>query len=167
MPREIVVVADRNATLGARDRWPMFNEAVVGRFDTPFPLYRVLDGTELERILADGKVTGGRYAAAPERAHGASWGYDVSAVIQGGLRQSGGRLGPDLYVAKIDAFDRRFFHLSPGFDIDPAGPEEQERAMDAGRCNWGLGCSVVDVRPDDTDFELYELDAHGQLHRME
>jgi hypothetical protein len=165
--RLVRVIADRDATLEAQDRWPLFNELVVGVFDESFSLYRVLDGAELHRIVTTGRIEGGRYAAPPERAFGASWGYEIDSVIRGGLGLKGRRIGSDVYLAKIDAFDRKFLHLSPGFSIDPMGDSEQPFEMDAGRCNWGLGCSTA-VSLDDlgVDLEFYALKDDGQLRRL-
>jgi hypothetical protein len=155
------ILVDVPATLATRKRYSAFPGIVIATFDQSFPLYRVFDGEELKRILTTGKITGGQYAVKPEREHGASWGYNITDVINGGNRLRGKRLGKDIYLAKLDAFDKRFAHLDPEIQFDPEGPTEQEAVMQKDRCYWGLGCSVIDVALDDVD--IFEVAESGQL----
>jgi|SRR5688572_19433191 len=148
----VSVTIDVDETLAARKRFPLFDSMVVGTFDSSFSLYRAFDGPELKRILQTGKITGGKHSVPAERAYGASWGHDITEVIQGLNRERGGRLGADLYLAKIDALDRRFAHLGPNLEIDPNGPKLQKATMQAERCNVGLGCSVLVDASDVDDF---------------
>lgn len=159
------VVVDVDATLRARERYPLFGEIIVGTFEQSASLYRLFDGEELGRVLASGKLTGGNYSVKPEREHGASWGHDVSAIIRWGNSQRGGRLGKKLFLAKIDTLDRRFAHLGPGFDIDPSGPLEQSFSMPMTTCNLALGCSVMNVDVDDVDV-FYRVREDGQIERL-
>jgi hypothetical protein len=105
------------------------------------------------------------YAVPAERAHGASWGENINEIIGWGNRQRGRRLGDDLFLAKLDAYDRKFFHLEvKGTEFDPAGPETQVITFPAERCDVGLGCSVLDA--DLSDVELFKVDPDGQIHGM-
>jgi len=153
----IRVVVDLPKTLAARKKYPMFTDMVVGRFDQTVRMYRIFDASELKRILATGKITGGQYAVKAERDHGASWGHNINEVISWGISHSkAGRIGGDLYLAKMDAFDKYFAHLDPNLKVDLDGPDEQEMTMDADRCYTGLGCSIIDV--DVRDCEFYSVD---------
>jgi hypothetical protein len=158
------IVVDVPATLNARRKYLNFEAIVIARFDQSVSLYRIFDEQEMQHIVRSGRITGGTYAAKPERDHGASWATNVSAVIEWGNRVRGKRLGEKLYLAKIDALDKRFAHLDPEVSFDPFGPDEQIAMMRADRCNLGLGCSVIDVVAADADF--FEVDVHGQMHRL-
>lgn len=162
--RQVSVMVDVKETLEARKKWPLFDEAVVGRFDAPVPLYRVFDETELKHVISSGKITGGSYSVAPERAHGASWGYNIDAVINMGNTLRGNRLGNRIYLAKIDGFDEKFLHLSPGIEFDPQGPPEQPAKMDPEKCNPGLGCSIFIKAANVEDF--FKVEPNGQIQKM-
>lgn len=162
--RSVRVLIDRDATIKARSQFPAHPEGVVASFDTSLTLYRIFDGEELSRILRSGKITGGTYAVRAERAYGASWGENLSAIIQWGNGHRGGRLGAELFVAKLDAFDKSFYHLGPNLPFDPDGPPKQEAVMDASVCNLGLGCSVIDV--DISDVDLFTVAPDGQMTRL-
>jgi hypothetical protein len=160
------VSVDVPASFAARSRYPLFNELIIGVFDQSVPLYRVMDGEEVRRILSSGKIVGGNYAVKAERDFGASWASDVSSVIDFGNRQRGGRLGQTLYVARIDGRGRRFAHLGPGLTLDQTGPEIQRFTLDISKCNPGLGCSVVDVSLGDVEA-FFELLPDGTLDRKD
>ncbi len=162
--RQVSVTVDVAATLAARAKWRLFDEAIVGRFNEPVPLYRVFDETELKHIVSSGRITGGSYSVAPERAHGASWGYNIDHIVDLGNNQRGKRLGQHIYIAKIDGFDETFLHLSPGIEFDPQGPPEQPAKMDPERCNPGLGCSILIKAADAEGF--FKVDPSGQIHKM-
>lgn len=147
----VPITIDTAETLSARKRFPLFTGIVVGTFEGSLALYRAFDGPELKRILRTGKITGGKYSAAPERAYGASWGHNITEVIRGLNSERGRRLGADLYLAKIDGLDQRFAHLSPEVEFDPEGPPFQKASLDASVCNVGLGCSVF--------VEVHDVDA--------
>lgn len=157
------VVVDVPATMAARKKYPLFTDMVVGRFDQSLPLFRIFDETELAHMLATGKVTGGSYAVKAEREHGASWGYNISAIIAWGNGQRGTRLSQHLYLAKIDILDRQFAHLGPEVHVDPTGPDEQIAEMRIDRCNTGLGCSLPNVSVGDVE-QFYKVDPDGQIH---
>lgn len=158
------VVVDVPATLSARKKYPLFTSMVIARFDQAFALYRAFDGRELKHILSSGRITGGSYSVKAERDHGASWGHNISEIVPWANNQRGGRLGTDLYLAKLDGFDQVFMHLDPEFDIDPNGPPEQEAVMRGDRCNTGIGCSVLNVSADDCEF--YRIRPDNQIERM-
>lgn len=160
----VPITIDTEETLAARKKFPAFNEIIVGTFDGSFALYRAFDGPELKRILHSGKITGGKYSVPAERAYGASWGHNITEVIQGLNRERGRRLGADLYLAKIDGLDHRFAHLSPEVDFDPTGPKLQKTTMAAQACRTGLGCSVfVDVSDVDAFYVIHE---NGQMEPL-
>lgn len=138
-------------------------EQVVGTFDSSVSMYRVFDGEELSRILRSGKITGGTYSAKAERSNGASWGHNVTDVIQWGNRLRGKRYGDDLFLAKLDALGVRFHHLSPKVDFDPNGPPEQPANMDSSVCNVSLGCSMtVDLN----DVDLFVVHPDHQIRPL-
>jgi hypothetical protein len=162
---QVRILVDVPATLAAREKFKAHPEAVIATFDSSLTLYRIFDGEELARILSSGKITGGNYAVKAERAHGASWGEDISAVIRWGNQIRGARLGKKLYLARLDATGFRFFHLDPEIpDIDPNGPSEQPATMNRARINVGLGASIIDVGLDDVD--LYTVREDGQISKL-
>lgn len=161
LAREVRILVDRDATLALR---APHRECVVGTFDVSFGLYRILDGEELRRIVKTGRITGGTYSVPLERKYGASWGTDVSEVIAWGNGQRGRRLGEDLFLAKIDALDKQFFHLhGESISVDPEGPEQQPATFPLDRCNTGLGCSVI-AATDEATF--YSVNTAGQMTLM-
>lgn len=142
LAREVRITVLRDETLSERRS----GSGLIARFETPFALYRIFDGEELRRIVKTGRISGGVYSIPAERAYGASWGEDITQVIQWGNRQRGQRLGDDLFLAKIDAQGKTFYRMSMDeVPCDPNGPEEQPATMDGSKCSTGLGCSVVDV----------------------
>lgn len=157
------VVVDLQATLAARKKYPLFDRLVIAAFDQSVSLYRIFDGEELKHILSTGKITGGSYSVKAEREHGASWGMNISEVITWGNGQRGKRLGSDLFLAKLDAFDKKFAHLDPNIEVDVDGPDEQPAVIDWKTCNTGVGCSVIDVTVNDVDF--FTVDEDGRMHR--
>lgn len=158
------VIIDRDETLKARAKFNLFPDMIVGRFEGSIALYRAFDGEELQRVLQGGKLTGGGYSAAPERAYGASWGHNINQVIQAFNNLRGTRIGTDLYLAKIDGFDHQFAHLDPKLGFDPAGPPEQAAPFQADTCNLGLGCSIM-VGTSDVDA-FYKVDSSGQINQL-
>lgn len=142
----IKILVDVPATVAVRERFSAHPEAVIATFATSITLYRIFDDAELIRILSSGKITGGTYSVKAERAHGASWGENITAVIEWGNALRNKRLGGDLFLAKLGAGGFRFFHLDPEIGpIDPNGPNEQPAAMDRARISTALGASVMDV----------------------
>lgn len=164
LARQVKVLVDVPATLEARRKWPAFNTSIVGVFDESVALYRAFDETELKHILSSGRITGGSYSVAPERSHGASWGHNISQIVNMGNQLRGNRLGDRIYLAKIDGFDQKFLHLDPKIDIDPDGPPEQPARMNPDQCNPGLGCSIFVDAADVEDF--YKVHPNGQITRM-
>lgn len=162
--RTVKVLIDREATLKARAQFSSHPDGIVGTFETDVTLYRIFDGEELARILQTGRITGGTYSVKAERAFGASWAEDISAVISWGNRLRGGRLGDELYLAKLSVLGKTFYHLDPGIPFDPESPEDQEATWDVSKCNLGLGCSVKDVSLSEVD--LFRVDDGGQIHRL-
>lgn len=160
----VKVVIDRDETLKARQRFPGFNEGIVGTFESAINLYRIFDGEEVARIVRTGRITGGTYSVKAERAYGASWGANITEVIQWGMGQRGKRLGEDLFLAKLDGFDRKFYHLGPKVDFDPEGAEQQEARVDSGICNTGNACTMIDVSANDVDF--YTVSSSGQIEKL-
>jgi hypothetical protein len=148
----------------ARDRYPLFTDMIVGRFDSSVAMYRIFDERELKHILSTGRLTGGQYAVKAEREHGASWGSNITEVITWGNGQRGKRLGEHLYLAKLDAFDTGFAHLDPGVEIDPNGAKEQRVSFNPARCNTGIGCSFIGIGVNDVDF--YSVSESDQLKSM-
>lgn len=143
------ILIDRDATTKARQS--AFQDCVVGEFDSSFSLYRVLDGEELVRVLRSGKFSGGIFSVPAERAFGASWGSNISEVIQIGNEQlRGKRYGDDLFLAKLDAIGHRFFHLDPKAIFDPNGPAVQEATIDSRVFNFQLGAALT--------AELHDVD---------
>jgi hypothetical protein len=159
------VLIERDATNTARKKYPLFNDMIIGRFDEQISLYRVFDAQELRHILSTGRITGGSYSVKAERDHGASWGWNVTEVITWGNGQRGKRLGPDLFLAKIDAFDKEFAHVGPELPFDPSGPAEQPVHMTRETCRTGVGCSVINVEVGDVD-SFYRVGVDGQLSRV-
>jgi hypothetical protein len=157
------IVVDLPKTLEARAKFG-HPEAIVARFDATISLYRILDGEELRRILASGKITGGTYSVKAERAHGASWGENINDLVSWGNRERGNRLGDDIFLAKLDAFDFTFFHLNPEVEVDPDGPDEQVTTMDRRRINLGLGVSIMNVGLD--DVSLYEVHPDEHIKKI-
>lgn len=164
LARQVRVLVDVPATLEARRKWPAYGTSVVGTFDEGLALYRVFDETELKHIVSSGRITGGSYSVAPERSHGASWGHNITQVINMGNQLRGGRLGDRIYLAKIDGFDQKFLHLDPNIDFDQDGPTEQPARMNPDKCNPGLGCSIFVDTADVEDF--YKVHPNGQVSRM-
>lgn len=155
----IKVIVDVPETLDARRKFPAHPEAVIASFASPITLYRIFDGEEMVRILSTGKITGGTYSVKAERSHGASWGSDMESVIRWGNNLRGKRLGDDLFLARLHASGKKFFHLDPEIrDIDPNGPSTQTMGMDANRINLSLGASVMDVSLGDVDLSLVHPD---------
>lgn len=157
--RAVRVTLDRDET--AKVRKGAHKEAIVGTFESSFALYRIFDGEELRRIVKTGKIIGGVFSVPLERAYGASWGGDVSAVIRWGNSLRGNRLGSDLFLAKIDALDKKFFHLGVEVQFDPQGPPAQSVVMPTTQCSTGLGCSVVDVSFNEVEY--YRVDESGHI----
>ena len=161
--RDVRILVDQAETDKARERFhekPDGEGSIVGTFESSVSMYRIMDGEELRRVVRMGKIVGGFYSVKAERAYGASWGENVSEIIAWGNRERGHRLGDDLFLAKIDASGKRFFHMNPKVPYDPKAPE-QTYTMDVSRCNTGLGCSVIDVAFDEVSF--YRVDASGQM----
>jgi len=164
LARQVKVLVDVPATLDARRKWRAFDESVVGVFNESLALYRVFDETELKHILSSGRITGGSYSVAPEKAHGASWGHNISQIINMGNKLRGKRLGDRIYLAKIDGFDQKFLHLSPNVALDLDGPSEQAARMNPEKCNPGLGCSIFVAAADVEGF--YKVHPNGQITQM-
>jgi len=159
------VMIDVPATLKAREKYPLFTEMFVARFDSSLTMYRIFDENELQHILSTGRITGGQYAVKAEREHGASWGSNITKVITWGNGQRGGRLGNQLYLAKLDAMDFQFAHLGiDGVTVDPNGPAEQPLVMDVEKCSTGLGCSIVNVGVGDVDF--FRVEPNSQVEKV-
>ncbi len=109
----------------------------------------MLDGQELSRVIKDGRFVGGVFAMPGERAHGACWAaVRFEDLLRWGLSwRAAGRLGRDLFVARVAGLGKTFYHedaedfrLRPAFD--PKGPAEQVATADPGACNPGLGCAL-------------------------
>jgi hypothetical protein len=162
---KILISVDVPATIAAREKYSAFESIVVAKFEQSTPLYRIFDDKELKKILASGKITGGTYSVRAEREFGASWGANISAVINFGNRQRGSRLGDKLYLAKIDGLDFRFAHLNLEVTFDPQGPDQQEVHMDRERCSPALGCSLVNVSLADVDA-FYEVFPDDRIERL-
>jgi len=162
LAREVRIVIDRDATLVVRAKH--HDTSIVGTFESTVSLYRIFDGEELVRLARSGRFTGGTYSVGSERAHGASWGENISEIIGWGNRQRGHRLGDDLFLAKIDASGRRFYHMTPEVEFQPEGDSLQPATMDVSKCSTGLGCSVVDVLFNDATF--YRVDPGGQIEPL-
>jgi len=160
--RVLVLVED---TRKARARWPALDELVVAEFMGTIPLYRIFDENELQHILRSGKITGGNYSVPAERSFGASWGSNVTQVIEWGNRLRGKRLGSNLYLAKIDGYGHRFLHLSPEIKFDIDNPEPQKSIVDSSRFNVGLGCSVADVGTNEAEF--YVITEDHRMHSLD
>lgn len=153
---------DPEATAKARQRWPMFDQIVVATFDSPIGLYRVFDENELGHILRSGKLTGGKYSVKPERSMGASWGSNITHIVNMGNRLRGKRLGEKIYLAKIDGFDMKFLHLDVKVPVDVT---RDVVTIPRETCNPALGCSVADVTVADVE-DFYEVDPRGQIHKL-
>jgi len=112
----------------------------IGKFLSPIQLFRVFDGEELRRILSTGKIEGGSYSIAGERAYGSQWGSNRTEIAQWGEAQRGKRLGHELFMAEIQGKGRSFAHLEgAGGKMDPkAGTIDLDPAF----CSSGLGCSL-------------------------
>lgn len=164
-PRVVRLTIDRDATNAMR-KTPIpwggraeDDDTVVARFDESFPLYRIVDGEELRRIVEATKVTGGTFSDARERSYGASWSHSLADVMEwgrdlGGMAGGPGHgLGRDLFVLRIDAKGRRFYGAlrDAASHFDPHGARHQDAPMWTEGCNTGYGCSVVDVRFDDIE----------------
>jgi 8-oxo-dGTP pyrophosphatase MutT (NUDIX family)/GNAT superfamily N-acetyltransferase len=134
----VKVFIDRKETERARQKFG--DDIVVGRFGSSIPLYRVIDGEELRKVLKGGGFTGGEFAVPGERAYGAQWGSSLSQVVKWGNSQRGGRLGYELFVAEIDGNGHRFSHLSGAGGKLNTG--EDTISLEKGFCNTGLGCSI-------------------------
>jgi 2'-5' RNA ligase len=148
-----------------RQRYKAFGELVLAEFDSSISMYRVVDEAEMRRILATKRITGGNYSVKPEREVGASWGHDISAILNFGQSNTD-RLKGRLFILKIEAIGKTFLHLDPreGVKEDPwssdlAAPVRLD--FDADRANPGLGASIEDVSLDDVD-DIYEvMGRHG------
>jgi hypothetical protein len=149
---QVHVLVDVPATLEARARYASFPNSVIAEFDGSISLYRVFDGEELSRIVHSGKITGGTYAVKAERAHGASWGEHITQVIEWGNEKRDKRYGGDIFLAKLDALGKKFFHIDPGITFNPDGPRVQPAVMDRSKISTGLGASIMDVSVHDVDF---------------
>lgn len=161
---KIQVEVDAAKTAQARQRWSQHPDLVVGRIVSTLPLYRVFDGEELSRVLRKGVFSGGFFSAGPERAFGASWGTNISEVLQWGEGQRGRRLGDDLFLAKADGFDAEFAHLDPDCSppVDLSDPN-QVVSVDSRRFNTGLGASL---RIELSDVDLFKVGPDLQLERI-
>jgi hypothetical protein len=149
----------------ARKRWPSFEGLLVGSFDGQMTLYRVFDGEEMAKIIETGKVTGGKYSVPAERVMGASWAHDISSAIRYGNNARGARLGKDIYLAKMDAMDKKFLHLGPeSIKLDPS-VDEQLVTIPKTTCNLGLGCSVSNVSIHDVD-EFFKVLPNDQIESI-
>src|SRR5450631_1617202 len=134
--RPVQIFVDRDETLKWRRHdgdGPKGEGAIVATFDSPISLYRIMDGDEIRRIYKSRKVLGGFFAVKGERAYGASWGENISQVIHWGNTHRGHRLGKDLFLAKIYAYHKLFFHMNPKVNWDPNDPA-QVFTMDATQC---------------------------------
>ena len=159
------VVIDLPLTLKAREKYPLFNDMFVARFDSSVSMYRIFDENELQHVLSTGRITGGQYAVKAEREHGASWGSNITKVITWGNGQRGGRLGNQLFLAKLDAMDFLFAHLGvEGVVVDLEGPAEQPVTIDVEKCSTGLGCSIMNVGVNDVDF--FEVEPNDQIKKV-
>ncbi len=161
---QIHVLVDVPATLEARKHYSSFPNAVIAEFNASVSLYRVFDGEELTRILHSGKITGGTYAVKAERAHGASWGENITQVIEWGNEKRNKRYGGDIFLAKLDAVGKKFFHLDPGIAINPDGLRTQPAVMERSKISMGLGASIMDVSLHDVD--LYVVHPNHQIEAM-
>lgn len=146
------IIIDRDRTNQARRSYDF---AIIGRFDEPVALYRVLDGEELATIVATGQVEGGMFAVTGERAYGASWSTESPEELVKwgrGWQKRGGRLGKDLFVAKIQGQGLWFYHMNMGLKLrrgyDPSGGPQQVNEADTAACNTGNGCSLRVARQD-------------------
>lgn len=149
---QVKILVDVLGTLEARKRFPSYDQGVIATFESGLHLYRIFDGAELARILKTGKITGGTYSVKAERAHGASWGENITAVIEWGNTIRDKRLGGDLFLAKLDATGKKFYHLDPGIGpIDPS-VRTQDAMMDRAKISTGLGASIMDVDLHDVDL---------------
>jgi hypothetical protein len=156
----IKITIDRDATNKARQQFPSMTDQIVGTFESPVKMYRIFDGEELSRILRTGRITGGTYSAKAERTHGASWGHNITEVIEIGNKLRGKRYGDDLFLARLDAMGVRFHHLNPKVPFDPNGPPHQSGVMEDSACCFGLGCSMI-VGLEDVD--LFVVHSNHQM----
>lgn len=162
---QIPILVDVPATLDVRKRFASHPAAILAEFAGSISLYRAFDGEELTRILRTGKITGGTYSAKAERAHGASWGENITAVIEFGNRLRDKRYGSDIFLAKLEAHGKRFYHLDPGnVSFDPEGPPMQATTMDRSTISVGLGASILDVWLHDVD--LFVVHANHQIESL-
>ena len=161
---QVRILVDVPATLEARAKYSS-PEAIIATFDQSISLYRLFDEGEMARILTTGRITGGQYSARMEREHGASWGANITDVIEWGNKLRGKRLGHDLFLAKLDATGMRFFHGLPEIpEIDPNGPSEQPAMMNRARIYTGMGASVMGVGLGDVD--LYAVHENDQIEKI-
>lgn len=169
MARLVKIFVDKEQTAkwrGHDDDPPRGEGTIVATFDEHISLYRVMDGNELRHIVRTKKILGGFFAVKGERAFGASWGENITQVIEWGLSQAKrGHLHPtkDLFLAKIGAYQKLFFHMNPKVDWDP-NSESQVFTMDASQCSTGLGCSVYDVSYYEATF--YSVDPTGRITEL-
>ena len=151
-----------------RERWSLFGDLGIAEFDGSIPLYRVVDEREMAHILKSGRVTGGNFSAPAERSHGASWGYNITHVIQG-MMSHRSRLQGDLFLLKIDGIGMEFLRLglAEALGEDPwvTQPEGFKTTIPRGLCDVGLGCSVADVSLADVE-DIYLIGDDKQIHRM-
>ena len=132
-----------------RDRYEWLDSGIIGVFDEPIQLFRVIDENEYRIINETGKVTGGNWADPSESEYGASWGEDLDEVIEFGIGwKERGRLEGQLYILTANGYGKKFAHLD-GFSDDI--PEVIEWN---GRCGTGLGCSL---KFDLNEVEIYLL----------
>jgi len=150
------IVVDRDATNAARARYG--SRSIIATFLDPVTLYRVLDDDELARIAETGEIVGGLFAIPGERAYGASWSATITKLPEWGQgwqdRRSSkvaypGRLGKNLFVARINAYGRLFYHMGFRADswdrdplFDPRGSRHQPALIYSEECNTGSGCST-------------------------
>jgi hypothetical protein len=170
MAPSVEIWIDRDATLAARTRGGKSLAGLrdlVATFAEPVPLYRIIDGEELARIVRTRRVSGGFFAVPSERAHGASWAGSLESLVSWG-RGWQPRLGKDLFVLELDGDLRPFYHLGDrSFDafFDPHGPARQPARIPISICNTGLGCSLPDVFQHDI-AALYRVTRKDELARI-
>ena len=146
------VSVDQEKTAQGRKKYG--GQFVVGTFESPIKLYRILDGEELRAIASSGRITGGYYSIASEQAYGAAWGADRSEVVEWGNDQRGGRLGHELFLAEIEGQGRTFGHHHY-----PNMPDDGE--VPTTMCSTGAGCAL-EVGVDDV-VSWHEVGEDGSV----
>jgi hypothetical protein len=158
------IYIDRDLTLAAKEKYG--GGSIVGMFEDPITLYRVLDGEELARIMDTGIIEGGMFAIPGERAYGACWSATLEGLPRWGVAWARGgarfgRLGKDLFIAKIEGAGRQFYHHAPkDVPFDPAGSGLQPSQINSDDCSTGLGCSV---RAGAWEAQFFRVVLTGQL----